>query len=158
MCSFLWLSNIPLCASTILSAESLHRRYGTEWSWLCPAQPGLGEQAAGHIRPTDGSFADLGWRVSRHTISNLTASFVSTQADIQVEQNRQHFYELSLEYVCKLQETQERKKFEFVEPVSINSIRLSVSRMSWSRTGICFFRGLTYGCYRPWCINMTQML
>ncbi|EPY74370.1 GTPase regulator associated with the focal adhesion kinase pp125-like protein, partial [Camelus ferus] len=37
-------------------------------------------------------------------------------ADIQVEQNRQHFYELSLEYVCKLQEIQERKKFEFVEP------------------------------------------
>uniref|UniRef100_A0AC11CIL7 Rho GTPase activating protein 10 n=1 Tax=Ovis aries TaxID=9940 RepID=A0AC11CIL7_SHEEP len=39
------------------------------------------------------------------------------EADIQVEQNRQHFYELSLEYVCKLQETQERKKFEFVEPM-----------------------------------------
>lgn len=38
---------------------------------------------------------------------------------MQVEQNRQHFYELSLEYVCKLQEIQERKKFEFVEPVSI---------------------------------------
>uniref|UniRef100_A0A9L0R416 Rho GTPase activating protein 10 n=1 Tax=Equus caballus TaxID=9796 RepID=A0A9L0R416_HORSE len=38
-------------------------------------------------------------------------------ADIQVEQNRQHFYELSLEYVCKLQEIQERKKFEFVEPM-----------------------------------------
>uniref|UniRef100_G1L5K4 Rho GTPase-activating protein 10 n=1 Tax=Ailuropoda melanoleuca TaxID=9646 RepID=G1L5K4_AILME len=38
------------------------------------------------------------------------------EADIQVEQNRQHFYELSLEYVCKLQEIQERKKFEFVEP------------------------------------------
>ncbi|XP_051822121.1 rho GTPase-activating protein 10 isoform X2 [Antechinus flavipes] len=38
------------------------------------------------------------------------------EADIQVEQNRKHFYELSLEYVCKLQEIQERKKFEFVEP------------------------------------------
>lgn len=47
------------------------------------------------------------------------ASIILTQADIQVEQNRQHFYELSLEYVCKLQEIQERKKFEFVEPVSI---------------------------------------
>lgn len=34
-----------------------------------------------------------------------------------MEQNRQHFYELSLEYVCKLQEIQERKKFEFVEPM-----------------------------------------
>lgn len=43
---------------------------------------------------------------------------VLMQADLQVEQNRQHFYELSLEYVCKLQEIQERKKFEFVEPVS----------------------------------------
>ncbi|XP_044286725.1 rho GTPase-activating protein 10 isoform X2 [Varanus komodoensis] len=39
------------------------------------------------------------------------------EADSQVEQNRKHFYELSLEYVCKLQEIQERKKFEFVEPV-----------------------------------------
>nr|XP_060511641.1 rho GTPase-activating protein 10 isoform X2 [Panthera onca] len=39
------------------------------------------------------------------------------EADTQVEQNRQHFYELSLEYVCKLQEIQERKKFEFVEPM-----------------------------------------
>ncbi|XP_063665133.1 rho GTPase-activating protein 10 isoform X10 [Pan troglodytes] len=41
----------------------------------------------------------------------------AVKADIQVEQNRQHFYELSLEYVCKLQEIQERKKFEFVEPM-----------------------------------------
>uniref|UniRef100_A0A8C8VEB9 Rho GTPase-activating protein 10 n=1 Tax=Pelusios castaneus TaxID=367368 RepID=A0A8C8VEB9_9SAUR len=39
------------------------------------------------------------------------------EADSQVEQNRKHFYELSLEYVCKLQEIQERKKFECVEPV-----------------------------------------
>ncbi|XP_078250885.1 rho GTPase-activating protein 10 isoform X1 [Pogona vitticeps] len=39
------------------------------------------------------------------------------EADVLVEQNRKHFYELSLEYVCKLQEIQERKKFEFVEPV-----------------------------------------
>ncbi|XP_066137285.1 rho GTPase-activating protein 10 isoform X2 [Saccopteryx bilineata] len=39
------------------------------------------------------------------------------EADVQVEQTRQHFYELSLEYVCKLQEIQERKKFEFVEPM-----------------------------------------
>uniref|UniRef100_A0A8C4YBW1 Rho GTPase-activating protein 10 n=1 Tax=Gopherus evgoodei TaxID=1825980 RepID=A0A8C4YBW1_9SAUR len=39
------------------------------------------------------------------------------EADYQVEQNRKHFYELSLEYVCKLQEIQERKKFECVEPV-----------------------------------------
>ncbi|XP_074946532.1 rho GTPase-activating protein 10 isoform X1 [Phalacrocorax aristotelis] len=39
------------------------------------------------------------------------------EADNQVDQNRKHFYELSLEYVCKLQEIQERKKFECVEPV-----------------------------------------
>ncbi|XP_077333135.1 rho GTPase-activating protein 10 isoform X2 [Lithobates pipiens] len=39
------------------------------------------------------------------------------EADVQVEQNREHFFELSLEYVCKLQEIQERKKFEFVEPM-----------------------------------------
>ncbi|XP_006023770.1 rho GTPase-activating protein 10 isoform X1 [Alligator sinensis] len=39
------------------------------------------------------------------------------EADSQVEQNRKHFYEVSLEYVCKLQEIQERKTFECVEPV-----------------------------------------
>uniref|UniRef100_A0A7M4ENX8 Rho GTPase activating protein 10 n=1 Tax=Crocodylus porosus TaxID=8502 RepID=A0A7M4ENX8_CROPO len=39
------------------------------------------------------------------------------EADCQVEQNRRHFYEVSLEYVCKLQEIQERKTFECVEPV-----------------------------------------
>ncbi|XP_043829327.1 rho GTPase-activating protein 10 [Dromiciops gliroides] len=51
---------------------------------------------------------------------NLSAKKKDThlqEADIQVEQNRKHFYELSLEYVCKLQEIQERKKFEFVEPM-----------------------------------------
>lgn len=59
------------------------------------------------------------------------------QADIQVEQNRQHFYELSLEYVCKLQEIQERKKFEFVEPVSI------IAGCSATRL---FFSDLIYDC------------
>uniref|UniRef100_A0AAR2LAR2 Rho GTPase activating protein 10 n=1 Tax=Pygocentrus nattereri TaxID=42514 RepID=A0AAR2LAR2_PYGNA len=34
-----------------------------------------------------------------------------------VEAMRQHFQEESLEYVCKLQEIQERKKFECVEPM-----------------------------------------
>ncbi|KAI1883657.1 hypothetical protein AGOR_G00233820 [Albula goreensis] len=39
------------------------------------------------------------------------------EADVQVEGMRQHFQEESLEYVCKLQEIQERKKFECVEPM-----------------------------------------
>ncbi|XP_051784098.1 rho GTPase-activating protein 10 [Erpetoichthys calabaricus] len=39
------------------------------------------------------------------------------EADIQVEQMRHHFHEESLEYVYKLQEIQERKKFECVEPM-----------------------------------------
>ncbi|XP_015257744.1 PREDICTED: rho GTPase-activating protein 10 isoform X1 [Cyprinodon variegatus] len=39
------------------------------------------------------------------------------EADSQVETMRQHFQEESLEYVCKLQEIQERKKFECVEPM-----------------------------------------
>lgn len=54
----------------------------------------------------------------KYIISNLLILFFFMQADNQVEQNRKHFYELSLEYVCKLQEIQERKKFEFIEPVS----------------------------------------
>ncbi|KAG8507012.1 Rho GTPase-activating protein 26 [Galemys pyrenaicus] len=39
------------------------------------------------------------------------------EADIQVDLVRQRFYEVSLEYVFKVQEVQERKMFEFVEPV-----------------------------------------
>uniref|UniRef100_A0A8C9W071 Rho GTPase-activating protein 26 n=1 Tax=Scleropages formosus TaxID=113540 RepID=A0A8C9W071_SCLFO len=39
------------------------------------------------------------------------------EADSQVDQVRQHFYEVSLEYVFKVQEVQERKMFEFVEPL-----------------------------------------
>ncbi|MBN3272685.1 RHG26 protein, partial [Polyodon spathula] len=39
------------------------------------------------------------------------------EADTQVDQVRQHFYEVSLEYVFKVQEVQERKMFEFVEPL-----------------------------------------
>ncbi|XP_052456808.1 rho GTPase-activating protein 10 [Carassius gibelio] len=39
------------------------------------------------------------------------------EADMSVEVTRQHFQESSLEYVCKLQEIQERKKFECVEPM-----------------------------------------
>uniref|UniRef100_A0A8C3WKL6 Rho GTPase-activating protein 26 n=1 Tax=Catagonus wagneri TaxID=51154 RepID=A0A8C3WKL6_9CETA len=39
------------------------------------------------------------------------------EADSQVDLVRQHFYEISLEYVFKVQEVQERKMFEFVEPL-----------------------------------------
>uniref|UniRef100_A0A7N5ZST7 Rho GTPase-activating protein 26 n=1 Tax=Anabas testudineus TaxID=64144 RepID=A0A7N5ZST7_ANATE len=38
-------------------------------------------------------------------------------ADNQVDNVRQHFYEVSLEYVFKVQEVQERKMFDFVEPL-----------------------------------------
>uniref|UniRef100_A0A673YZH3 Rho GTPase-activating protein 26 n=1 Tax=Salmo trutta TaxID=8032 RepID=A0A673YZH3_SALTR len=39
------------------------------------------------------------------------------EADSQVDHVRQHFYEVSLEYVFKVQEVQERKMFDFVEPL-----------------------------------------
>ncbi|XP_013872301.1 rho GTPase-activating protein 26 [Austrofundulus limnaeus] len=39
------------------------------------------------------------------------------EADSQVGSVRQHFYEVSLEYVFKVQEVQERKMFDFVEPL-----------------------------------------
>ncbi|KAM3847750.1 rho GTPase-activating protein 26 isoform 3-T4 [Vipera latastei] len=39
------------------------------------------------------------------------------EADNQVDLVRQRFYEVSLEYVFKVQEVQERKMFEFVEPL-----------------------------------------
>lgn len=44
--------------------------------------------------------------------------FTHSQADMQIDKERQLFYDASLEYVFKIQEVQEKKKFEFVEPVS----------------------------------------
>lgn len=49
----------------------------------------------------------------------------SSQADNQVDIVRHHFYEVSLEYVFKVQEVQERKMFEFVEPVKLQHIFMS---------------------------------
>ncbi|XP_037544194.1 rho GTPase-activating protein 26 [Nematolebias whitei] len=51
---------------------------------------------------------------------SLSAKKKETQlheADSQVGSVRQHFYEVSLEYVLKVQEVQERKMFDFVEPL-----------------------------------------
>lgn len=42
-----------------------------------------------------------------------------SQADASVEMEQRFFAQASLEYVFLLQEVQERKKFEFVETVSI---------------------------------------
>uniref|UniRef100_A0AAZ3RIV5 Rho GTPase-activating protein 42 n=1 Tax=Oncorhynchus tshawytscha TaxID=74940 RepID=A0AAZ3RIV5_ONCTS len=39
------------------------------------------------------------------------------EADTQIDKERQVFYDASLEYVFKIQEVQEKKKFEFVEPL-----------------------------------------
>ncbi|XP_071378033.1 rho GTPase-activating protein 42 isoform X2 [Centroberyx affinis] len=39
------------------------------------------------------------------------------EADSQMSKDRQVFYDASLQYVFKIQEVQERKKFEFVEPL-----------------------------------------
>jgi len=40
------------------------------------------------------------------------------QADATLQMEQRHFQQASLEYVCLLQQVQERKKFEFVETVS----------------------------------------
>jgi hypothetical protein len=40
------------------------------------------------------------------------------QADANLGMEQRHFVQASLEYILKLQEVQERKKFEFVETVS----------------------------------------
>ncbi|XP_048836610.1 rho GTPase-activating protein 42-like isoform X2 [Brienomyrus brachyistius] len=39
------------------------------------------------------------------------------EADVQIDKERQAFYDASLEYIFKIQEVQEKKKFEFVEPL-----------------------------------------
>lgn len=54
----------------------------------------------------------------------LCALTLGLQADSQVDHVRQHFYEVSLEYVFKVQEVQERKMFEFVEPVKTDTLHI----------------------------------
>lgn len=44
-----------------------------------------------------------------------------------MSKDRQIFYDASLQYVFKIQEVQERKKFEFVEPVRMFSYTLHAS-------------------------------
>uniref|UniRef100_A0A8C3SYC2 Rho GTPase-activating protein 42 n=1 Tax=Chelydra serpentina TaxID=8475 RepID=A0A8C3SYC2_CHESE len=41
----------------------------------------------------------------------------AAKADTQIDREHQNFYDASLEYVFKIQEVQEKKKFEFVEPL-----------------------------------------
>lgn len=52
---------------------------------------------------------------------------ISMQVDAQMSKDRQIFYDASLQYVFKIQEVQERKKFEFVEPVRLSSFSVHVS-------------------------------
>ena len=55
--------------------------------------------------------------ILRYTISY---SFLYLfQADASLELERRDFIRAGLEYVCLIQEVQERKKFEFVETVSV---------------------------------------
>lgn len=51
----------------------------------------------------------------------------STQADASLGMEQRYFMKASLEYVLKLQEVQERKKFEFVETVNILNLIISLN-------------------------------
>ncbi|KAF1629875.1 Rho GTPase-activating protein 42, partial [Eudyptes filholi] len=57
-----------------------------------------------------------GWTENRHLYSNIFDAIL-INADTQIDREHQNFYEASLEYVFKIQEVQEKKKFEFVEPL-----------------------------------------
>uniref|UniRef100_A0A673KNJ0 Rho GTPase-activating protein 42 n=1 Tax=Sinocyclocheilus rhinocerous TaxID=307959 RepID=A0A673KNJ0_9TELE len=51
------------------------------------------------------------------SLSSRKKESLLQEADTQINKERQVFYDASLEYVFKIQEVQERKKFEFVEPL-----------------------------------------
>ncbi|XP_075956860.1 rho GTPase-activating protein 42 [Anarhichas minor] len=56
--------------------------------------------------------------LERHlNISSKKKEAYLQEADTQIDKERQLFYDASLEYVFKIQEVQEKKKFEFVEPL-----------------------------------------
>lgn len=48
----------------------------------------------------------------------VTCVALFLQADLQVDKERHNFFESSLDYVYQIQEVQESKKFNIVEPVS----------------------------------------
>uniref|UniRef100_A0A671KLG9 Rho GTPase-activating protein 42 n=1 Tax=Sinocyclocheilus anshuiensis TaxID=1608454 RepID=A0A671KLG9_9TELE len=51
------------------------------------------------------------------SLSSRKKESLLQEADTQINKERQIFYDASLEYVFKIQEVQERKTFEFVEPL-----------------------------------------
>ncbi|XP_059382319.1 rho GTPase-activating protein 42-like [Carassius carassius] len=51
------------------------------------------------------------------SLSSRKKESLLQEAETQINKERQIFYDASLEYVFKIQEVQERKKFEFVEPL-----------------------------------------
>ncbi|XP_014844612.1 PREDICTED: rho GTPase-activating protein 42 isoform X4 [Poecilia mexicana] len=56
--------------------------------------------------------------LERHlSLSSKKKEAYLQEADTQIDKERQLFYDTSLEYVFKIQEVQEKKKFEFVEPL-----------------------------------------
>lgn len=59
------------------------------------------------------------------------------QADSQMSKDRQVFYDASLQYVFKIQEVQERKKFEFVEPVSSRADIIIMFTCNCSTIQVC---------------------
>lgn len=69
--------------------------------------------------------------------------FAHSQADTQIDKERHLFYDASLEYVFKIQEVQEKKKFEFVEPVrQVNQFSIflcSVSDECMKKIALPFF-------------------
>lgn len=59
-----------------------------------------------------------------------------------MSKDRQIFYDASLQYVFKIQEVQERKKFEFVEPVRLYlycTFPLTDDKILSSVVPICFY-------------------
>lgn len=57
-----------------------------------------------------------------------------------MSKDRQVFYDASLQYVFKIQEVQERKKFEFVEPVSSHTYVMIVFISTLSTIQLCVLR------------------
>lgn len=54
-----------------------------------------------------------------------------------MSKDRQVFYDASLQYVFKIQEVQERKKFEFVEPVSSYTYIMIMFMCNFSMIQVC---------------------
>lgn len=116
----LWLQQPPVVASIARPLTTTHI-----WSLTFARPPSFIMQCSKSEWPPGelqhyNVRTDIHWKLAELMVS------LWFQADASLEMEQRDFIRAGLEYVCLIQEVQERKKFEFVEIVSVCNKRSSI--------------------------------